>query len=534
VTVGFCHTTAESVSFRLTATGVARCPVGWRLEALAAHARGEGTAEALDSPDAGNTPLGLLTLHDGDGTTPGLADGPLGFALLDTASIARLSDRALTGLAARCSEAIRASRRNSVRLALEGTVDRGATPIKDVIYGLLDHLPEWLGVDHSASLLIAPEMSAVVELGAALHAMPTYDVMAERLFFAEDPHTTRLVGMSLPTGKGEGLDGVLASAVRVQCDDPARRYHRYLPAEGTETTWRAIEGEDLEVEALTIAVDRPAVGRRILVPLVTHQLDGEGIELIGWLDLRWRYDALLPASTGPMLQLVSDALAARVRASAIYTLSARQAQLVTRIREDVVAALRHDDLETRVDTFVARVVERMATMPGLPSFSIGRVQPGPKPILRFVHAHGWTGFDALELPIHAEDVGDAGVVGLAVRLGRPIVLAGGSRVEDGKAWNNTVWVHEERGELSDSRLRGEAELEADGWRRLSEYYRSARAGTYATLAFPVVFGSEILGVIAVEVERTTTWLWWSGLGSQLFYHLLGSELAMGFKLLETL
>lgn len=532
VNVGFVHTEAESTTFRVSAREAERCTPGWSMDDLIAQTSGGPDRPALTAPEPGARRLALLPLRDGASTTPGLADGPLGFVMLDAERVEALTARDLSELAGRCAEAIRAARRNSVRLTLEGTVDQGGVPIKEVIYEVMDHLPEWLGVDHSAALLLTRTMSSVVVLGDAPTVPPVYEVMAERLFFGTS-ETERLVGLSVPTGDGPDEDGVFAHAVRLQGREPERRYHRYLPEDAEGRRWRGVDGEGT-ASALGVTVARPAASRRILVPLVTHQLDGDGTELIGWLDMSWRHGAQLPASTGPMLGLIADALAARLRASAVYTLSARQVQLLAEVGQDVVAALAHEDLPGRIDAFVGRIVDRMARMTDLPSFSIGRVQPGPRPILRFVHAHGWTGFDALELPILAEDVSEAGVVGLAVRLGAPVALVGGSEAETAKAWNNTVWVHEERGLLSDSRRRLVADLEAEGWRRLSDYYRSAHAGTYATLAFPIAFGGEIQGVIAVEVERTTTWLWWSGLGSQLFYHLLGAELAMGFKLLEAL
>lgn len=123
------------------------------------------------------------------------------------------------------------------------------------------------------------------------------------------------------------------------------------------------------------------------------------------------------------------------------------------------------------------------------------------------------------------------MVGLSVRMGRPIALSGGSDDEEHKAWKNTTWVHEGRGTLTDERHHDPEDLAGPGWRKLSTYYRRAHEGTYATLAFPILFGKEVLGVIAVEVERRTTWLWWSGIGSQIFWRLLAAEIATALKIL---
>ena len=42
---------------------------------------------------------------------------------------------------------------------------------------------------------------------------------------------------------------------------------------------------------------------------------------------------------------------------------------------------------------------------------------------------------------------------------------------------------------------------------------------------------EVVGVIAVEVDRDTNWIWWNGFGSYLFYRLLANELSSDFALL---
>ncbi|MFW6058048.1 MAG: hypothetical protein ACOC9W_04250, partial [Persicimonas sp.] len=59
-------------------------------------------------------------------------------------------------------------------------------------------------------------------------------------------------------------------------------------------------------------------------------------------------------------------------------------------------------------------------------------------------------------------------------------------------------------------------------------YKPARSSAYATLAYPISFNGDPLGVITVEVERETNWLWWTGFGAQLFWELLANELAYAF------
>jgi hypothetical protein len=56
----------------------------------------------------------------------------------------------------------------------------------------------------------------------------------------------------------------------------------------------------------------------------------------------------------------------------------------------------------------------------------------------------------------------------------------------------------------------------------------ARDRAYATLAYPIMFDRQPLGVLAVEVDKSTDWLWWTGFGGHLFWQLVASELSSAF------
>ena len=115
-----------------------------------------------------------------------------------------------------------------------------------------------------------------------------------------------------------------------------------------------------------------------------------------------------------------------------------------------------------------------------------------------------------------------------MRLNRVITLTGGGLRDGHTDFKNEIYVNETKGILCDGRL--EDNLGPD-WRKLSDYYKPSREGSYATLCYPIRMKDEVVGVIAVEVDRDTNWVWWTGFGSYLFYRLLSNELAADFSLL---
>jgi len=179
------------------------------------------------------------------------------------------------------------------------------------------------------------------------------------------------------------------------------------------------------------------------------------------------------------------------------------------------------------------VSDLIAGSTGVPTFAVGYITESEgNSILRFTHPRGFTRFSAISLPVEApQEVSETSVAALAVRLNRPIVLSGGTHEAEQK-FKNDIFVNETIGAVVDARRIAPEEVSSEGtWRRLSDYYKPSRDESYATLAFPVSLGHEGLGVIALEVDRNTDWLWWTGFGSQIFYRLLANELAVGFKLM---
>lgn len=159
----------------------------------------------------------------------------------------------------------------------------------------------------------------------------------------------------------------------------------------------------------------------------------------------------------------------------------------------------------------------------------------PLRVLNFVSPFGWADMSNLHLKVDVPEAQrpDSGVAALAVRLNQPLVLAGGhlqgSRVE----FKNSVWVHERSGRLADERCHQDIDFSSEqGWVPLAQYYKPACTQTYATLAYPVVFDDDVLGVIAVEVDKSTNWLWWTGFGGHFFWQLLASELANVFHMIN--
>ncbi len=123
---------------------------------------------------------------------------------------------------------------------------------------------------------------------------------------------------------------------------------------------------------------------------------------------------------------------------------------------------------------------------------------------------------------------DSGVSSLAVRLNRTLVLAGGYGEGDDFGFKNSLFVHEESGRLEDVRRGKLADVGNEQWVALSDYYKPARQHAYATLAYPITFAGDVLGVLTIEVDKDTDWLWWTGFGGHLFWQLFASELASVF------
>lgn len=429
----------------------------------------------------------------------------LGFALCG----AELNTAQLEELRTHATSAIQACRRNAVRMYFD------ETPLHDIkgfLYGLLDHVPEWSGCDGSAALILSNSLEAM-----RLSSLDSnFYVMAERLYGAAED---RLVGMGITAEPGSLLGQALAGQRGERLV-----FHRFLRAD--DGLW---EGVDVKYSPFHVA--RRDERMLVMVPLVATE--GDEHEHLGWLSLSWRMICELPSSTVECLASLADRLASSLRHSPLYTLSARKMWILGAVRAACVRAISASgEQSSRRLQLIHDVTALIMSHTGVPSFALGYVDFPSCRVLRFDASYGWTDFETIELPIDIDpgvDV-DSGISTLSVRLGQSMVLAGRHK---GTGFKNYLWVDEDAARLVDSRTPEGARAVAEqaNWRRLSDYYKPAREDAYATIAHPVKFGAQVLGVIALEVDRDTPWYWWSGYGGQLFWELVAGDLAFAFKAL---
>ena len=202
---------------------------------------------------------------------------------------------------------------------------------------------------------------------------------------------------------------------------------------------------------------------------------------------------------------------------------------------DALAGIVEHEGRERAHFIIEKLIESVSKLVAehvdVPSFALGYLVDDKKDrTIRYVHPHGWTRFDDLDLEIDVADDErvDSGISALAVRLNRPVVLAGGHGEGEELAFKNHLWVDEVAGRLFDARAVGKSieELRAH-CRPLRDYYKPARETAYATLAYPMTFSDSLAGVLTIEVEKATDWLWWTGFGGNLFWDMIAREMAMG-------
>jgi hypothetical protein len=318
-------------------------------------------------------------------------------------------------------------------------------------------------------------------------------------------------------------------AVQRQIQDPALPYQVYVRG---EAGWEFEQGGDGAAQNFHGLADRRAEARYVLVPLMGEPEDET--ELLGFLTLAYRRDAEIPSGIGELLASLGRRLSERLRFSPLYTLKASKLWVLRRLRERAAEAVRDGDhpADRRLDSLIEDLSALLPHHVDVPSFAVGILNEDEagKRQLDYRHPHGWTRLDALTLPVDVppETRADSGVSALAVRLNRPLILAGGRGAGSGQRFKNFVYVHEERRELMDARSPDAPDAlgEADsGWRPLGDYYKPARHSAYATLAYPITMGERVLGILTVEVDEQTNWSWWTGFGGQLFWEMVADELA---------
>jgi len=529
-TIGFEGSSFQGVTFELAPPRGERVDVGWEFSDLChAYRSGDGRLRVEQRRDTGDPRVYDVVPLLERPSTGGERRVIAGFVLLPAEgehlaeSVDVLRDKA--------GEALRAAKRNGVRLFFD---DREARPVKSILYEMFDHLPEWFGVDHSASLLMTSTLETMA-LEASRHGR--LDVLAERLYFEEPDgeRFDRLVGLSVLLG-GEGAE-LLEEVVERQFEEPDRSYQVYR--RGGDGTFRAADGRAAERRGTNgegpgsgdfhRLEARPDLEQYVFVPLKIEER--YETELLGFLCLGYREAVERSAADGELLATLGRRLSSTLRYSPLYTLGAQKLWMLRRTRalvEEYVADETRD-LEDLIEG-VSSLIDHQGAVP---SFAVGYVEEGTEErILRYVHPHGWTHFDELTLPVDVSpgERAGSGVSALAVRLDRPFVLAGGRGSGEGLEFKNHLRVHESSGEVVDARSpRAETMEFSEGWRRLQDYYKPARWRAYATLSHPISFGGEVLGVLTVEVDQATDWVWWTGFGGQLFWEMLADELAVAFS-----
>ncbi|MFW5967346.1 MAG: hypothetical protein ACOCV2_07500, partial [Persicimonas sp.] len=521
VTVGFEGSVAEGETFEVS---VARCTpveVAWNFQDLChvyRHGDGRLQVERSDGDIAGAYELVPLVEEPASG---GESRALLGFALVDEEEV--FAPDALNALADKAIEAIRAARRNAMRLLFD---EHAGDPVKPFLYRLMAHLPEWTGCDHSVSMLMTANLEA---MNLEASGRERVSIIAERLFVADDASLTRrLVGMSFRLDEASGELVRAAVEEQIARDEPVIQIFE----RSDEGDWRRQRVEDgTTYGPIHCCEERDDEKLCILVPLLACA-DGER-ELLGFAALFGRDGRELPASTAALLVELSQNCSSVLRYSPLFTLSARKLWVLRQTRQALTGVLTRCDVsEESVDALVGEVTSLIAEHVDVPSFAIGhlRRRDGDR-YLHYTEPHGWTRYEQLELPVDVapDRRADSGVSALAVRINRRLVLSGGRGAGEAFAFKNYLYVDEQAGEVVDARAPnvGDAEaLEDDArWARLSDYYKPARASAYATLAYPITFGDEPLGVLTIEVERDTDWLWWTGFGARLFWESLAGELA---------
>lgn len=551
--VGFEHSQAQSASFEVCLEGFEPMEAAWTFDDLCQIYRlgdarlhvelpGEqgdcityDLVALLDTPHQPSlSPSQVAALETRE------ASVILGFALVDDRSA--LPEEAIEQLVEQATEAIKAARRNAMRLYFD---EHQSLPLKPFLYGVMGRLAEWVGCDHSASILLTSSLDAMTLEGSS---SARFDFLAERIFQPEgQPVPRRLVGMSVSLG--DPSCGFIRAAVERQIREPdtgAQVFTRSKADPEIWIEWAPDHGEQAHGQ-LPVAPhqwlgfhsckEREDEAMYTFAPMLAW--DDTGYEHLGFLILVSRSPRPIAASTAALLAEMGDKLSAMLRYSPLYMLNARKLRVLGQIRAALERAISDPvgDASAKVEALIGEVTTRLTRQVKVPSLAIAYLREQvdaagkPRRYLRYAHPHGWTHFDKLNLPVDVLPAQrlDSGVSSLAVRINRALVLSGGHGEGESFAFKNYLYVHEESGALIDARSPQARGVEASReWVRLSDYYKPARKTAYATLAYPIVFAGRCLGVLTVEVERNTNWLWWTGFGAQLFWELFASELAYAF------
>ena len=433
-------------------------------------------------------------------------------------------------LRTRINEAIRSFRHNSLRIVFDEC--EGASP-REFLDRILDLIPVWCGSDHSACLILSSSLESMVMSGVG---PAHFQIVNEKLYCGPEDASKQYENLSslefvVTHGGQSGLIGHAFEEVR---KSKTVGLNIFLN-DGEGDDWFSMGEVQKNAHRVATHSYRPNENLTVLLPLLCSNEVGQQ-ELLGFLSINFFEPMPLASLTSRVLETLATRLGTYLHRSSFFSLSAQQLWLLECVREEQVSVARlcrnagEVQKDVALQTFIRNVNRLVANATQIPCFAVGyrTVSDSGDDILRFTAPHGFTRFHDIDLPVYPEDSAASSLSTLAMRLNRVITLAGGETLDGQIAFQNEIYVNESKGLLCDGRLENEI---GDGWRKLSDYYKPSREGCYAALCYPIRMRDDVVGVIAVEVDRDTNWVWWTGFGSYLFYRLLANELAADFSVL---
>ena len=432
-------------------------------------------------------------------------------------------------LRTRINEAIRAFRHNSLRIIFDDSENH--TP-KEFLSRILDTIPVWCGADHSASLILSSSLESMVMSSAG---SAHFQIVAEKLYVKSESgkEYDNLTSLEFVVNE-QSEAGLLGFAFDEVRKSKAVGLNIFID-DGEGTEWFVLGESQKTAHRFATNSNRPAEQMTVLLPLLCDNELGSS-ELLGFLSINFFETMPLSSLTSRVLETLAKRLGTYLRRSSFFSLSAQQLWLLECVREEQLAVQRlcrnvvnKTDKDLFIRTFIGNVIKLVAQSTKVPCFAIGykTLSDAGEEILRFVSPHGFTHFSDIDLPIHAVGA-NSSLSTLAVRLNRTITLTGGVLKDGQTVFDNEIYVNESRGIMVDRRVYA-GELN-ESWTRLGDYYKPSREGSYAAISYPIRMKDDVAGVILVEVDRDTDWIWWAGFGSYLFYRLLSNELSADFAM----
>lgn len=524
VMVGFEASRMPAVILKVSAYGAEKVDGAANYAELTAKARNRGDIAAPIACSIGGTAMTafpILSISE-----PG-REHIHAFVLTENEKLFS-ADILTVALRTRINEAIRSFRHNSLRMIFDEC--EGDSPC-DFLGKVIDLIPVWCGSDHSACLILSSSLESMVLSGVG---PAHFQIVNEKLYCAPQDETKTYENLSslefvVRHGENSGLIGHAFDEVR-----RTKTVGLNIFVADSEDEWFSMGEVQKSAHRVATNAFRPAEKLTVLLPLLSVNEVGQQ-ELLGFLSINFFETMPLASLTSRVLETLASRLGTYLRRSSFFSLSAQQLWLLECVREEQTATARlfknagQDDGGDILDAFVKNINRLMAQSTQIPRFAVGyrRVGADGSDFLRFTSPHGFTNFGKLDIPIYADEAAGSSLAALAVRLNRAITLTGGETCGGRVDFRTTIYVNEDKGILADSRLTDIGE----GFTKLSDYYKPTGNGSYAALCYPIRMQDDVVGIIAVEVDRDTNWVWWTGFGSYLFYRLLANELAADFRML---